>query len=111
MTLLRVARRVKLKNECCHGDSYKACRPGQPRVRDVALLAGTMSLILSQEMGGTLAQRRRCGTRDCAFLHLCDLSGFFWILSFYTNEHEAKVRYPRRHWMSLRSRLIQHGMI
>ena len=70
-----------------------------------------MSLILSQEMGVTLAQRRRCGTRDCAFLHLCNLSGFFWIWSFYTNEHEAKVRYPRRHWMSLRIRLIKHGMI
>ena len=41
----------------------------------MALLAGTMSLILSQEMGVTLAQRRRCGTSDSAFLHLCNLSG------------------------------------
>ena len=28
-----------------------------------------------KEMGVTLAQRRRCGTSDSAFLHLCNLSG------------------------------------
>ena len=30
----------------------------------------------SQEMVFSLAQRRRCGYSDSAFLHLCDLSGF-----------------------------------
>ena len=61
-----------------------------------------MSLLLLQEMGFSLAQRRRCGSSDSAFLHLCNLSGFLDLVIFSTNEHEATVRYPRRHWMSLR---------
>jgi hypothetical protein len=52
--------------------------------------------------GFPLAQRRRCGSSDSAFLHLCNLSGFLDLVIFSTNEHEATVRYPRWHWMSLR---------
>jgi hypothetical protein len=66
-----------------------------------------MSLLLLQETGVTLAQRRRWWTSDSAFVHLCNLSGLLDLVIFTTNEHEAKVRYPRRHWMSLRLRLIQ----
>jgi hypothetical protein len=71
-----------------------------------------MSLRVLQETGVTFAQRRRCRSSDSAFLHLCNLSGFLDLVIFFnTNEHEAKVRYPRWHWMSLRIWLIQHGMI
>ena len=53
-----------------------------------------MPLLLLQETGVTLAQRRRCGTRDGAFLHLCNLSGFFWIWSFYTKRARGESEIP-----------------
>jgi hypothetical protein len=53
-----------------------------------------MPLLLLQETGVTLAQRRRCRTRDGAFLHLCNLSGFFWIWSFYTKRARGESEIP-----------------
>ena len=60
------------------------------RIRDATSTAGIMSLLLLQETGVTLAQRRRWWTSDSAFVHLCNLSGLFGFGHFNTNEHEAK---------------------
>jgi hypothetical protein len=46
------------------------------RTRDATPIAGIISLLLLlQETGVTLAQRRRWWTSDSAFVHLCNLSG------------------------------------
>lgn len=64
------------------------------RLRDATSIAEIMSLLLLQEMGVTLAQRRRWWTSDSAFVHLCNLSGLFGFGHFYTKLARGESEIP-----------------
>ena len=69
-----------------------------------------MSLLLHKKWYSRLHSAGVAGT---ATVHFSIYAIFLvsWIWSFYTNGQRCEVRYPRRHWMSLRIWLIQHGTI